>query len=163
MTNEPDLDTEAARRVHFVDPRVRQLAYARYQLALGGGFMSWLALGKDHPDAGIWEARDWLRAAVAAGLMPIKAAPQTTPPADPASVPAGSALAQLAQTWLDRAAATEATLETSDISGASAVVLRTRIDLHTTVARELQELMDGAADAEHTAAAFAFGLEADRG
>ncbi|WP_433382752.1 hypothetical protein [Streptosporangium sp. CA-115845] len=69
MIHEPDLYTTAAAQVHYVDPRVRQLAYARYHLTTGGSFMSWLALGKNHPDALIEEARDWLRAAVAAGIL----------------------------------------------------------------------------------------------
>lgn len=70
MITEPTLNTIAAAQVHYVDPRVRQLAYARYHLATGRSFMAWLALGKNHPDALISEARDWLRAAVAAGLLP---------------------------------------------------------------------------------------------
>lgn len=70
MTDLPDLNTDAAARVHYADPRVRRLAYARYHLATGGTRMEWLALGADHPDALIAEAKDWLRAAVAAGLLP---------------------------------------------------------------------------------------------
>jgi hypothetical protein len=68
-TAQPHLDIEAAQRVHYVDPRVRQLAYARYLLATGRSHSEWLALGKNHSDALIEEARDWLRAAVAAGFL----------------------------------------------------------------------------------------------
>lgn len=70
MATDPTLDTAAAARVHYVDPRVRQLAFAAWHLKTGGTFMDWLCLGKDHPDALIREARDWMRAAVAAGIAP---------------------------------------------------------------------------------------------
>lgn len=72
MITEPTLNTTAAAQVHYTDPRVRRLAYARYHLATGGTRMEWLAPGKDNPDALalISEAQDWLRAAVAAGLLP---------------------------------------------------------------------------------------------
>lgn len=71
-STDPDLNTQAAQRVHYTDPRVRRLAYARYHLATGGTRMEWLAPGPDNPDALalISEAQDWLRAAVAAGLLP---------------------------------------------------------------------------------------------
>lgn len=68
--SEPTLNTAAANRVHYVDPRVRQLAYAAWHLQTGGTFREWLGLGKDNPDALIREARDWMRAAVAAGITP---------------------------------------------------------------------------------------------
>ncbi|MFB7171104.1 hypothetical protein ACFCYM_09820 [Streptomyces sp. NPDC056254] len=67
---DPILNTEAAASVHYVDPRVRQLAFAAWHLKTGGTFTDWLRLGKDHPDALIAEARDWLRAVVAAGIAP---------------------------------------------------------------------------------------------
>jgi hypothetical protein len=67
---EPVYDPAAAATVHYVDPRVRQLAAARWRLMTGGTHQQWLALGKDHPDAQIMEARDWVRAAVAAGILP---------------------------------------------------------------------------------------------
>lgn len=77
------IDREAAGTVHFTDPRVRTLAAARWQLETGGTYRQWLALGKDSPDARIREAREWVRAAVAAGLLP---APEPfvpyVPPAD---------------------------------------------------------------------------------
>ncbi|MCY0921861.1 MULTISPECIES: hypothetical protein [unclassified Streptomyces] len=68
--SEPVLNTEAAARVHYVDPRVRQLAYAAWHLQTGGTFTAWLTLGKNHPDTLIAEARGWMRAAVAAGIAP---------------------------------------------------------------------------------------------
>lgn len=67
-----DLNADAAARVHYVDPRVRQLAEARWRLATGGTHMEWLALGKDNPEALIEEARDWVRAAVAAGILEVR-------------------------------------------------------------------------------------------
>jgi hypothetical protein len=69
VTDSP-LNTEAAARVHYVDPRVRQLAEARWRLNTGGSRSAWLALGKDNPEALIKEGRDWIRAAVAAGIIP---------------------------------------------------------------------------------------------
>lgn len=66
-----DLNRDAAARVHYVDPRVRQLAEARWRLTTGGTHMEWLALGKDNPEALIEEARDWMRAAVAAGILEV--------------------------------------------------------------------------------------------
>ena len=65
-----DLDRDAAARVHYVDPRVRQLAEARWRLMIGGTRTDWLCLGKDNPAALIEEARDWIRAAVATGILP---------------------------------------------------------------------------------------------
>ncbi|MEU8473747.1 hypothetical protein [Streptomyces hygroscopicus] len=67
---ETRLDTAAAARVHYTDPRVRQLAEARWRITTGGTRMGWLSLGKNNPDALIQEARDWIRAAVAAGILP---------------------------------------------------------------------------------------------
>lgn len=66
-----DLNTADAARVHYVDPRVRQLAEARWRLTTGGSRADWLALGKDNPEALIQEARDWMRAAVAAGILAV--------------------------------------------------------------------------------------------
>lgn len=63
------LDRAAAESVHFTDPRVRILAQARYRLLTGESRMQWLALGKDDPAALISEAKDWMRAAVGAGLL----------------------------------------------------------------------------------------------
>ncbi len=62
------LDRDAASRVHYTDPRVRQLAAARWRLKTGGSHALWLSLG-DNPAALLDEARDWLRAAVAAGIL----------------------------------------------------------------------------------------------
>ncbi|MEW2164394.1 hypothetical protein AB0912_15580 [Streptomyces sp. NPDC007084] len=69
LMTEPPVDAAAAARVHYTDPRVRQLASARWQLATGGSHSEWLSLGKDNPEALIQEARDWMRAAVATGLL----------------------------------------------------------------------------------------------
>jgi hypothetical protein len=71
----PEVDVQAAGRVHYTDPRVRRLAYARWLLVTGRpateeSFWAWLGLGKDNPDALIQEARDWVRASVAAGILP---------------------------------------------------------------------------------------------
>lgn len=68
--SEPQLDRDAAAGIHYVDPRVRQLAAARWRLKSGGTHQQWLALGKDNPEAMITPARDWVRAAVAAGMLP---------------------------------------------------------------------------------------------
>lgn len=65
------LDADRAGRVHFTDPRVRQLAQARWRLDTGGSRTQWLMLGKDNPRALIGQARDWLRAAVATRLLPL--------------------------------------------------------------------------------------------
>lgn len=65
----PNLNPDAAAHVHYTDPRVRLLAYARWHLATGGTHTAWLQLGKDNPEALIAEARDWIRAAVAAGIL----------------------------------------------------------------------------------------------
>ena len=75
-----------ATRVHYAtDPRIRGLAEAAWRLRTGGSHMEWLTLGKDNPDALITEAREWVRAAVAGGIMP---PPEPSPPALGA-VPAG--------------------------------------------------------------------------
>lgn len=64
------LDPAAAQRVHYAsDPRVRHLAEAAWRIRTGGTRMDWLALGKDNPEALIREAREWVRAAVAGGLL----------------------------------------------------------------------------------------------
>lgn len=68
--NDDQLDTAGAASVHYVDPRVRLLAEARWRLNTGGTRQEWLALGKDNPEALIREGRDWIRAAVAAGIIP---------------------------------------------------------------------------------------------
>ncbi|MFE6126761.1 hypothetical protein ACFQ6Q_00590 [Streptomyces sp. NPDC056437] len=65
-----DLDRNAADNVHYAnDPRIRLLAQARWRMANGGTTWDWLNLGKDDPDNLIPEARDWVRAAVAAGIL----------------------------------------------------------------------------------------------
>lgn len=64
------IDPAAAERVHYAtDPRVRHLAEAAWRMRTGGTRMEWLMLGKNNPEALISEAREWVRAAVAAGLM----------------------------------------------------------------------------------------------
>jgi len=69
-TESDPIDRDSAARVHYTDPRVRRLATARWQLQTGGTHQEWLQLGKNHPQAQIQEARDWVRAAVAASIMP---------------------------------------------------------------------------------------------
>ena len=65
------LDPAAADNVQYsTDPRIRQLAEAMWRMQTGGTRMDWLYLGKDNPDALIREAREWVRAAVAAGIIP---------------------------------------------------------------------------------------------
>ncbi|MGW5123275.1 hypothetical protein ACWEQ7_04270 [Streptomyces sp. NPDC004069] len=69
--DELPLDRDAAGRVHYAtDPRIRQLAEARWRMEHGGTRMDWLCLGKDNPEALIREAREWVRAAVAIGILP---------------------------------------------------------------------------------------------
>lgn len=76
-----------ASRVHYAtDPRIRALAESAWRLKTGGSHMDWLTLGKDHPDNLIPEAREWVRAAVAGGVMP---PPDASRPAV-GTVPAGS-------------------------------------------------------------------------
>lgn len=71
------LDPAAAQRVHYAsDPRVRHLAESAWRIRTGGTRTAWLALGKDNPEALIREAREWVRAAVAGGLLE---APQDDP------------------------------------------------------------------------------------
>lgn len=66
-----DLNPSAASNVHYAtDPRIRHLAEAAWRMRTGGSRADWLALGKDNPEALIAEAREWMRAAVAAGLLP---------------------------------------------------------------------------------------------
>lgn len=68
--SETPLDREAAGRVHYAtDPRIRLLAEARWRMETGGTRMDWLMLGKDNPEAMIREAREWVRAAVAIGIL----------------------------------------------------------------------------------------------
>lgn len=65
------LDRSAAERVQYAtDPRIRQLASARWRMQTGGTHQDWLWLGKNNPEALIGEAREWVRAAVAAGILP---------------------------------------------------------------------------------------------
>jgi hypothetical protein len=72
-----NLNPEAAHSVHYAtDPRIRHLAEAAWRMRTGRSRTDWLALGKDNPEALIGEARDWVRAAVAAGLL---AAPSSDP------------------------------------------------------------------------------------
>lgn len=80
------IDRQAAGGVHYTDPRVRALATAYWQLETGRGYREWLALGKEDPDALIQEGRDWMRAAVAAGLL---APPAPFVPAGPIHLYAG--------------------------------------------------------------------------
>jgi len=64
------LDVRPARNVHYAtDPRIRHLAEAAWRMRTGGTRQDWLALGKDNPEALISEAREWVRAAVAGGLL----------------------------------------------------------------------------------------------
>lgn len=64
------LDPTAAQGIHYAtDPRIRHLAEAAWRMRTGGTRMDWLALGKDNPEALISEAREWVRAAVAGGLL----------------------------------------------------------------------------------------------
>ena len=71
------LDPAAAERVHYAtDPRIRHLAEAAWRMRTGGTRQDWLMLGKDNPEALIREAREWVRAAVAGGLLE---APQDDP------------------------------------------------------------------------------------
>ncbi len=71
------LDPSAADNVHYAtDPRIRHLAEAAWRMRTGGSRMEWLMLGKDNPEALIAEAREWVRGAVAAGLLP---APSSSP------------------------------------------------------------------------------------
>lgn len=65
------LDPAAAHDVHYAtDPRIRHLAEATWRMRTGGSRQDWLELGKDNPEALISEAREWVRAAVAGGLLP---------------------------------------------------------------------------------------------
>lgn len=74
MTN---LDPTAAEAVHYAtDPRIRHLAEAAWRMRTGGSRTDWLNLGKNNPEALIAEAREWIRAAVAGGLLP---APSSDP------------------------------------------------------------------------------------
>lgn len=64
------IDPAAAENCHYAtDPRIRHLAEAAWRLRTGGTRMDWLCLGKDNPEALISEAREWVRAAVAGGLL----------------------------------------------------------------------------------------------
>lgn len=65
------LNPTAADNVHYAtDPRIRHLAEATWRMRTGGTRMDWLMLGKNNPEALIAEAREWVRAAVAAGILP---------------------------------------------------------------------------------------------
>ncbi|MGS2588080.1 hypothetical protein [Streptomyces hebeiensis] len=71
------INRTAAEHVHYAtDPRIRHLAEAAWRLKTGGTRTDWLMLGKDNPEALIAAARDWVRAAVASGLLP---APSSAP------------------------------------------------------------------------------------
>lgn len=60
-----------AENVHYsTDPRIRHLAEAVWRMRTGGTRMDWLCLGKNNPEALISEAREWVRAAVAGGIIP---------------------------------------------------------------------------------------------
>lgn len=64
------LDRAAAENVHYAnDNRIRALAQARWCMETGKDRQAWLGLGKDHPDNLIREARVWVRAAVAGGIL----------------------------------------------------------------------------------------------
>lgn len=68
MTN---FDPRRAEYVHFAtDDRIGLLAEARWRMTTGGSAEDWLRLGDDRllPRR---EARDWIRAAVAAGILPL--------------------------------------------------------------------------------------------
>ncbi|MGW2739089.1 hypothetical protein ACWC4D_33430 [Streptomyces sp. NPDC001288] len=72
-----NLDPAAAGDVHYAtDPRIRHLAEAAWRMRTGGSRADWLQLGKDNPEALIAEAREWVRAAVATGLL---SAPSSEP------------------------------------------------------------------------------------
>ena len=63
-------DPRRAEAVHFAtDGRVGLLAEARWRMQTGGSAADWLRLGDDRmlPRR---EAREWIRAAVAAGILP---------------------------------------------------------------------------------------------
>ncbi|MBP5870877.1 hypothetical protein QBB33_34960 [Streptomyces scabiei] len=64
------IDPAAAENCHYAtDPRIRHLAEVAWRMRTGGSREEWLWLGKDNPEALISEAREWVRAAVAAGLL----------------------------------------------------------------------------------------------
>ena len=64
------IDPAAAQGIHYAtDPRIRHLAEATWRMRTGGTRQDWLMLGKDNPQALIGEAREWVRAAVAGGLL----------------------------------------------------------------------------------------------
>jgi len=72
-----ELNPAAAETVHYAtDPRIRHLAEAAWRMRTGGSRTDWLKLGKNNPKALIAEAREWMRAAVACGLLP---APSSDP------------------------------------------------------------------------------------
>lgn len=60
----------AAMNIHYTDERIRRLAEARYRLT-GNDPVPFGVLIRADPCL-IEEARDWLRVAVAAGLLPAK-------------------------------------------------------------------------------------------
>lgn len=64
------LDTRKAENVHYAtDNRIRALAQAVWCMRTGKTRQDWLSLGKDHPETLIPEAREWVRAAVAASIL----------------------------------------------------------------------------------------------
>jgi hypothetical protein len=79
ILNNADALTDAAQEVHYSDPRVRRLAEARHRLG-GNASIPFGVLVHEKPEL-IEQARDWLRAAVAAGLIP--ADPGPAPVLDP--------------------------------------------------------------------------------
>lgn len=70
--NGPTFDPAAASRVHFATDNVRisALAEAMYRQRHGGTAEFWRAMSLDDQRALRMEARDWIRAAVAAGILP---------------------------------------------------------------------------------------------
>lgn len=68
MTAPTDLDTATAQRIHYTDPRIQAIAQARHHL--NGDQRPYSSLTWDERHALREHARDWLRAAVAAGLLP---------------------------------------------------------------------------------------------
>jgi hypothetical protein len=65
-------DTEAAAHVHFAtdNDRISALAEAMFQQRTGRSAASWRCMALDDQRPLRMEARNWLRAAVAAGLLP---------------------------------------------------------------------------------------------
>ncbi|MDQ0809788.1 hypothetical protein QFZ63_001502 [Streptomyces sp. B3I7] len=106
------LNPTAADNVHYsTDPRIRHLAEAAWRMRTGGNRMDWLCLGKDNPEALIREAREWVRAAVASGIIPApssdpewKSAAHTAANADDTQHDEAEAAATFARECTDHAA-----------------------------------------------------------